>query len=125
MVDSSTRHLSTRRGVALSAGLLAAALAEQSPAAVPAALTALTLRAATGVAAGQAVTAGAASARVVFLTEGMVKTMSLQTFRTAVAAGLAGLQEARARLLAMQSDERQADSYSVAEALRALDGATI
>lgn len=43
--------------------------------------------------------------------------------RSAVAAGLAGLQEARARLLAMQRDERQADSYSVAEALRALDGA--
>jgi HEAT repeat protein len=41
--------------------------------------------------------------------------------RSAVAAGLAGLQEARARLVAMQSDERQADSYSVAEALRALD----
>jgi HEAT repeat protein len=45
--------------------------------------------------------------------------------RAAVAAGLAGLQEARARLIAMQSDERQADSYSVAEALRALDGAPI
>lgn len=45
--------------------------------------------------------------------------------QAAVAAGLAGLQEARARLLAMQSDERQADSYSVAEALRALDGAPI
>lgn len=45
--------------------------------------------------------------------------------RAVVAAGLAGLQEARARLLAMQSDERQADSYSVAEALRALDGVAI
>jgi HEAT repeat protein len=45
--------------------------------------------------------------------------------RSAVAAGLAGLQEARARLQAMQRDERQADSYSVAEALRALDTAPI
>jgi HEAT repeat protein len=45
--------------------------------------------------------------------------------RSAVAAGLAGLQEARARLLAMQRDERQADSYSVAEALRALDAAPV
>jgi HEAT repeat protein len=45
--------------------------------------------------------------------------------RSAVAAGLAGLQEARARLKAMQSDERQADSYSVAEALRALDTAPV
>jgi HEAT repeat protein len=45
--------------------------------------------------------------------------------RSAVAAGLAGLQEARPRLVAMQSDERQADSYSVAEALRALDTAPV
>lgn len=45
--------------------------------------------------------------------------------RSAVAAGLAGLQEARARLMAMQSDDRQADSYSVAEALRALDTAPL
>jgi hypothetical protein len=38
-----------------------------------------------------------------------------------VAAGLAGLQEARARLLVMQRDERHADGFSVEEALRALD----
>lgn len=43
--------------------------------------------------------------------------------RAAVAAGLARLEEARARLVAMRGNERAADAGSVEEALRALDTA--
>ena len=47
----------TRRGVAISGGLLAVLLAEEAQAAVPAAVASVTLHAATQLAAGQAVTA--------------------------------------------------------------------
>jgi hypothetical protein len=67
-----------RRGLAPSAGALAAVLAQ---AGVPPALAASTARAAGLLAAGQAA-AGTVSAKVLTLTEGMVKTMFLNKLRT-------------------------------------------
>src|SRR5262249_61025015 len=68
------RERLTRRGFALPAGAVAAALSRQAKAAVPATLRELTLRAAIPVAAGGA-TVGAVSASVASLTEGVLKTM--------------------------------------------------
>jgi zinc protease len=64
-----------RRGVAPSAGLLAATLAAESAHAVPVELMSLTLGAATRVAAGRAVAAGASSAGAATLTKGVLRSM--------------------------------------------------
>jgi 5-bromo-4-chloroindolyl phosphate hydrolysis protein len=72
-----------RYGPLLSGTALAALLAERgSAAAVPAPLLVATERAAAQVAAGQALTAGAVPARVIALSEGVVKTMLLCKLRT-------------------------------------------
>jgi RNA polymerase sigma factor (sigma-70 family) len=68
-----------RRGIALSVGALAAALADPVTAA-PIALVESTIQAANRVAAG--VTAGAISARVAILTEGVLRTMVLTKQKT-------------------------------------------
>jgi RNA polymerase sigma factor (sigma-70 family) len=71
-----------RRGVVLSAGALAVELAHQAASAsAPAALVGSTIRAANLFAAGK-VAAGAVSARVAALTEGMVRTMVLSKPKT-------------------------------------------
>ena len=65
-----------RRGVALPTGGLVAALAENASAAVPPALLGLTLRAAVSFAAGSAVSGSAASAHVITLAKGAIRTMT-------------------------------------------------
>ncbi len=64
-----------RRGVAPSAGLLATTLAAESARAVPVELMNLTLGAATRLAAGRAVAAGASSAGAAHLTKGVLRSM--------------------------------------------------
>jgi RNA polymerase sigma factor (sigma-70 family) len=69
------RRRLTRRGITPPALLLAALLVREAPAAVPALLVVSTVKAAALTAAGRAVPAGLVPARVVALTEGMVRTM--------------------------------------------------
>jgi RNA polymerase sigma factor (sigma-70 family) len=79
-----------RRGVALSTGLLAAALAENGASAMaPAALMDSTLKAAALFAAGQAMTASLISAKAAALTEGVLKAMFLTKFKIGAALALA------------------------------------
>ncbi len=75
-----------RRGVAPSAGLLAATLAAESAQAVPVELMNLTLGAATKLAAGEAVAAGASSAGAASLTKGVLRSMILLKIKLAAAA---------------------------------------
>ena len=75
-----------RRGVAPTAGLLAATLAAESAHAVPVELMSLTLGAATQVAAGKAVAAGASSAGAASLTKGVLRSMFLVKIQLAAAA---------------------------------------
>jgi RNA polymerase sigma factor (sigma-70 family) len=87
------RKLLARRlapyGLTLSGGALAAVLSERTASAcVTGALTTSTAKAAVLAAAGEALTAGAVPARVVALTEGVVKTMLLTKLRAVVAVGL-------------------------------------
>jgi len=65
----------TRRGLTVPAGLVAAILAEEARAAVPAALLQSTVAAATGIAAGKAVAAGLVSATAIALAEGVIQSM--------------------------------------------------
>jgi RNA polymerase sigma factor (sigma-70 family) len=75
-----------RYGLALSGGALAAVLSEKTASArVTSLQTTSTAKAAVLVAAGQALTAGAVPARVVALTEGVIKTMLLTKLRAFVA----------------------------------------
>ncbi len=75
-----------RSGLALSGGMLAVVLAEaRAPASVPAVLFQSTIRAALGVATGQATLAGATSAHVAALTEGVLQTMFLIKLKTVAA----------------------------------------
>jgi len=74
-----------RRGVVVSAGSLALVFAEGSaPACLPAPLVASTVKAATLVAAGQAVTTAAVSAEVTALTKGVLHAMSLTKLKSAL-----------------------------------------
>jgi RNA polymerase sigma factor (sigma-70 family) len=93
------RRLS-RHGAPLSAGALTAALScDAASAGVPAALLNLTARTALQVAAGRTLTAGAVSAQVVTLTEGVLKAMLLSKLKVlwpvvllvAIGAGATGL----------------------------------
>jgi RNA polymerase sigma factor (sigma-70 family) len=75
-----------RYGLAVSGGSLAAVLSEKTASAcVTGALAASTARVAVLVAAGEALTAGAVPARVVALSEGVIKTMLLTKLRAFVA----------------------------------------
>ena len=79
-----------RRGLTLSAGALATALAPgAASAAMPPALVNSTIKAALLTAAGQAAAAGPVSARVAALTEGMVRTMLLAKLKLTTACALA------------------------------------
>jgi RNA polymerase sigma factor (sigma-70 family) len=85
------RRRLTRRGVVLSAGMVAAALTPGgASAAVPAALVSTTVRAAMLVAAGHAATAGVLSVPVATLTKGVLQTMLL-TKLTAICGVLVGV----------------------------------
>ena len=79
-----------RRGLAPSAGLLASLIsAEATWASVPTALGISTTQAAMRFTTGKSASAGAVSASVAALTEGVMKTMSLQTFKAIAAAVVA------------------------------------
>lgn len=78
-----------RRGLPLSAGLLAPALAEPASAAVTPLLYETTLRAATLFAAGNATAAGAVSGRAVLMAEGVLNTMFLTKLKAAAVVLLA------------------------------------
>jgi RNA polymerase sigma factor (sigma-70 family) len=82
-----------RRGMAVAAGPLALALAQQAAtAAAPAALFTSTVKAATLVAAGQAATAGVISAKVAALTEGVLHAMFIAKLKsTALVLAIVGL----------------------------------
>jgi RNA polymerase sigma factor (sigma-70 family) len=76
----------TNRGVALSAGTLAAVVSQNSAsAAVPTPLLCSTVKTAAALAAGQVTAAGAAPARVAVLTEGVLKAMLLNKLKNALA----------------------------------------
>jgi RNA polymerase sigma factor (sigma-70 family) len=78
-----------RQGVALSAGTLAALVCQEAARAVmPPALATATVKAAGLLAAGQAAAAGAISAEVSSLTEGVVKAMFLSKLKTTLAVAL-------------------------------------
>jgi hypothetical protein len=81
----------TRRGLTLSAVLLAALLTETAAEALPAALAARLVRPALAAAAGRALAAEVASARVVSLAQGVVNAMSLTKLRHVAALCLLGL----------------------------------
>ena len=75
------------RGLAVSGGALAVAFSQGvASASAPAALVASTIKAANLTAAGQAVSVGLISTKVIALTEGVVKTMLLMKLKTAGAA---------------------------------------
>jgi hypothetical protein len=77
------------RGVVLSGGTLAAVLAHHAASAcVPPAVVSSTIQAAAVLAAGRGATAGAISAKVVALTDGVLKTMVLTKLKLATAAVL-------------------------------------
>jgi RNA polymerase sigma factor (sigma-70 family) len=75
-------HRLGRRGAALSAGALAAALCAEARAAPPAPLVDATARAALSLATGQA---GAVPAQVLIVTEGVLKAMTIAKFKVATA----------------------------------------
>ena len=82
----------TQRGVAISGGALAAALAQNvASASVPASVVSSTIKAASLFAAGQAAATGAISVKVVALTEGVLKTMLLTKLRFVLVLMVAGL----------------------------------
>jgi RNA polymerase sigma factor (sigma-70 family) len=75
-----------RRGLAVSGGLLAPMLSQQAAsAAAPASVMISTIKAVNGVAAGEASAAGLVSAKVVALTEGVLRTMLLTKLKIATA----------------------------------------
>jgi RNA polymerase sigma factor (sigma-70 family) len=83
----------TRRGLALTTGLLAAALAENTAAAAPppAALRAVTVKAAMRFAAGRTAPGGSVSPRVAALTNGVLRSLRLGELRPIAIVGLAAL----------------------------------
>jgi RNA polymerase sigma factor (sigma-70 family) len=79
----------SQRGIVFPVGAVAAALSAGSASgSAPPALVASTIKAVTGVAAGQAAIAGLISARVAALTEGMVNAMSIAKVRGVLALAL-------------------------------------
>jgi RNA polymerase sigma factor (sigma-70 family) len=75
----------TRRGLALSGGLMMAALGQGAAAAVPTALVESTVKAATGSAAGPAATAGAVAPSVAAMVEGVLKAMMVTKLKMTAA----------------------------------------
>jgi RNA polymerase sigma-70 factor (ECF subfamily) len=73
-----------QRGIVLSGGSLAVALAQQVTAAVPASLVGPTVKAALLSAAGKTLASGLVSARAITLSEGVVKTMLLAKLRNSL-----------------------------------------
>jgi RNA polymerase sigma factor (sigma-70 family) len=113
----------TRRGLALSVGLLEGALvAETARAALPATLAGVTAEAAVRYASGRLVATGVASAAVAFLAEGAMKTMFVAKWKFALLA--AGLLAAGAVAVAQRvgtENAAAAEDAAVARELRRLD----
>jgi RNA polymerase sigma factor (sigma-70 family) len=98
----------TRRGLALSAAGLTAALAREA-AAAPAPLLAATIKATVATVAGPAAAGGAVSARVAALTEGVLQTMSPSNWKVVIASLLAvGILGAGAGTLTYRATAEQA-----------------
>jgi RNA polymerase sigma factor (sigma-70 family) len=114
-----------RYGLAPSAGALAAALsANGASACVPGAVAASTARVAVLVAAGQALTAGAVPARVVTLTEGVVKTMLLSKLKAFVAVAVVAVGVGVVGLAYRTGAAEPAPGDNVPATARAADRAT-
>ncbi len=115
-----------RRGVAFSTALAGAALVSQSAtAAMPVGLAETTIKAAMQVAAGKTMTAGAVSAAVAQLTEGVLRTMTLT--KIAIAAGLvltAGSAGSVIALVAMGREPGAANNAAAAPVSAAQDPIT-
>jgi RNA polymerase sigma factor (sigma-70 family) len=79
------------RGVLLSAGALAVVSENVASAGIPTSLMSSTVKAATIIAVGQAMVAGAVPAKVLALTEGVMKHMMLAKLRKAAVVGLVAL----------------------------------
>ena len=107
----------THRGVALSGGAMAALLSQQAASAgVPSAVVVSTIKAATLVAAGKAATAGAISAQVSALTEGVMKAMLLTKLKSAIAVALTiGFVAIGTTIVACRTAEGQAGEKPPAE----------
>jgi RNA polymerase sigma factor (sigma-70 family) len=111
-----------RHGPALTGAALAAALSETAASAgVTGVLADATARAAVLGAGGEAVTAGAVPARVVALTEGVVRTMLLSKLKTIVAVGLAVCLTAGAVGLTYRTGAAEPGRVSSADRARADD----
>ncbi|MEX2120778.1 MAG: sigma-70 family RNA polymerase sigma factor [Pirellulales bacterium] len=82
------RRRLSKRGLALGPAAVVSALAEQAAAGVSAQLEAATLQAASAFA-GNTVTAGAVSANVALLTQGVIQTMAVSKMKMALVASLA------------------------------------
>jgi RNA polymerase sigma factor (sigma-70 family) len=102
----------TRRGLALSAGALAATFTQAAEAAVPPALVNGTVCAAMSIATGDAAVAGLVSAKVSILTEGVLKAMWISKLKvaTVVLLGLALVGGAVGTLTHLGAAEQAADS---------------
>jgi RNA polymerase sigma factor (sigma-70 family) len=81
----------TRRGLVLSAGALVAALTDNAAAAVPPALAAATSQLGPLIAAGQPVAAGAVAPRVLHLTQGVLRAMTVSKLKNVGIAALLAL----------------------------------
>jgi RNA polymerase sigma factor (sigma-70 family) len=85
------RRRLTRRGVALPASAVAAAIARQAEAAVPAALVESTVGAALALGAGRTLAAGAVARNVVTLVKGVTHAMSYSALKPVVMIAVAGV----------------------------------
>jgi RNA polymerase sigma factor (sigma-70 family) len=112
----------SRRGLALPAVAVAATLARDAEAAVPQTLLESTVKAATGVAAGQAVTAGSASATATAWAEGVLKTMFAAKLKALTLGAVAlGLVATGAGVRAVQDPGPRSDASPVAKSAGAPD----
>lgn len=105
----------TRRGLKVSGGIMATALGQAASAEVPAAVVWNTVKAANGLAAGQA--ASVVSARVAALTEGVLKTMLLQKLKiVAVVLVIVALLGTGTRLLTYRTQAEELPGAVLAQA---------
>jgi RNA polymerase sigma factor (sigma-70 family) len=106
----------TRRGVVLSCGALAAVLAQQASAGVPASVVVSTIKAASLLAAGKAAATGAISVKVAALTEGVMKAMLFTKLKAVLAVVLIfGFLATGATVLTCRTAAGQEDKPAIAE----------
>jgi len=105
----------TRRGITLSGGSAAAALAGSASASAPPALVASTIEAASLLAAGKAAATGAISAKVAALTAGMAKAMFIAKIKSVLAMVLVALALAGAAGLIYQTQAAASSAAGIAQ----------